>query len=124
MELFALLKESGLNTKEISKRLHLGIRTVQNYANGSQEIPEYIKKLIRYEFADYLPKGEGLTSKKIENSKVENGETENFKDENEILKKRVKELEQDKVDLKRDKEMLQLYIESLTGKSTDNQQTA
>jgi transcriptional regulator with XRE-family HTH domain len=124
MELFALLKKSGLNTKEISQRLHLGIRTVQNYANGSQEIPEYIKKLIRYEFAEYLPKEEGLVSKKIGNSEVGNGETENFKEENETLKKRVKELEQDKADLKRDKEMLQLYIESLTGRSTDNQQTA
>lgn len=124
MELFALLKKSGLNTKEISQRLHLGIRTVQNYANGSQEIPEYIKKLIRYEFAEYLPKEEGLVSKKIGNSEVGKGETENFKEENETLKKRVKELEQDKADLKRDKEMLQLYIESLTGRSTDNQQTA
>jgi len=124
MKIKVLRAQVDLSQKAFAERLGLTAQTIQKYESGSRNIPDSIEKLIRYEFAEYLTKGEGLTSKKIGNSKVENGEIENFKDENETLKKRVKELEQDKVDLKRDKEMLQLYIESLTGKSADNQQTA
>ena len=124
MKIKVLRAQVDLSQKAFAERLGLTAQTIQKYESGSRNIPDSIEKLIRYEFAEYLTKGEGLTSKKIGNSKVENGETENFQDENETLKKRVKELEQDKADLKRDKEMLQLYIESLSGKSTDNQQTA
>lgn len=124
MKIKVLRAQVDLSQKAFAERLGLTAQTIQKYESGSRNIPDSIEKLIRYEFAEYLTNGEGLTSKKNGNSKVENGETENFKVENETLKKRVKELEQDKADLKRDKEMLQLYIESLTGKSSDNQQTA
>jgi transcriptional regulator with XRE-family HTH domain len=124
MELFELLKKSGLNTKEISKRLHLGVRTVQNYANGSQTIPEYIKKLIRYEFAESLPKEERLVSEPGEVYEKKTPDFSQLKEENRQLQRRVQELEQDKEDLKGDKKMLELHIKTLTSKNEGRQETA
>lgn len=111
MGLFQLLHEAGLKNKEISEKLGLGLRSVQNYANGSQPIPESIQRLIRYAFADILPKELRLT---VDLAYSDLNEVQQLQRRINDLEKLNQELKEDKEDLKRDKEMLQLHIQTLT----------
>jgi len=64
-----------------------------------------------------------LNRLKVEVSRLQNLNENNKRDYDMILNK-VKDLEKDKEYLKRDKEMLQLHIETLTGRNSDKSQTS
>ena len=122
MILTDLLENPAITTKIVSERLCIGLRTVQNYANGTQKIPDPIVKLIRYEFSAYLPKGEGLVTETAKEPDFQyKKEAPNGTDaENQRLQQRVAELENDK-------KMLTNYIKSLEhqlGINGDDKQTA
>lgn len=122
LDLNQLLKHPKINTKIISERIHVGLRTVQNYANGSQQIPEPIKRLIKYEFSDYLPEGEGLIKPNSNDDQEEfkNQKVSDLEVKNANLQKRIDELENDK-------KILTSYVKSLEqqlGLGDSNKQTA
>jgi len=87
-----LTKELGISSKEISSRLEIGLRTVQNYISGKQQIPESIKRLIQYEFAEFLTEDERLIATLVDVATLVN-----FDDLKKIeeLKNHVKSLEKD-----------------------------
>lgn len=113
MELLQLLDRAGFKKKEIAARLCIGLRSVQNYANGTQPVPESVEKLIRYEFAQDLPEEERLVAESEKAYSKESAIEINR------LQRRIEGMEQLNKELKRDKQMLQLHIETLTTGSAD-----
>lgn len=53
MKIEDLRKYFNLTQTQLADRLGIGLRTVQNYEK-SGEIPESVKKLIKYEFSSYF----------------------------------------------------------------------
>lgn len=105
-----LTKDLGISTKEISTRLEIGLRTVQNYISGKQDIPDSTKKLIRYEFAEFLPEEERLVSGPGENNggaTVDTTAIEALKKENEALKEKLKNAQRVANLLERNTELLE-----------------
>lgn len=118
MDIKKLREKTGLSQKDFGARLGLTSQSITKFEAGGN-ITETVKKLIRYEFSQFLPEGEGLEIR------ADHQLYEKLKEENEVLQKRVKDLERDKEDLKKDKEMLQLHIQTLTGeRSADKSKIA
>ena len=124
MNIRDLRAKTGLSQRKFGERLGLQGQSILLYEKEERKIPESIQKLIRYEFAEYLPEEERLYPKTSETATEDATAVATVKEENEALKKKVVELERDKEDLRRDKEMLQLHIQTLTGKPGGDQQTA
>ena len=128
MNIRVLRAKTNLSQKEFGERICVKGQTVQKYESGERNIPESIQKLIQYEFAEYLPKEERLIATPVDSATPVNLDdlrrNEELKEENNRLLQRVQELENDKAELKQDKEMLQLHIKTLTGKPRGDQQTA
>ena len=127
MDLQKLIDTGVTNTKDISSRTSIGLRTIQNYVSGKQPIPEPIQKLLRYEFAEFLPEEERLKAK-IGGS-IKSGispEIKELLEKNAILEEQEKEIshlkEQNSL-LKRTVELLedqvQLYKEKVNLKGSE-----
>jgi|GEM_PF-4813821 len=80
-----VLEKLSIPTKDIAERLGIGLRTCQNYINGSQKIPTPIGKLINYEFVVF--DNGNLSGNDFNNS------YHSLKLENERLTDRIGELE-------------------------------
>lgn len=126
MNIKEIREKAKLTQTEFGKRIGVKYQTILLYEKG-KKLPESVQKLIRYEFASYLPEGEGLYSEPLSPDITQSSETvQRLQQRVEELEKLNEELQKDKEDLKRDKKMLQMHIETLTGKPNNNnsQQTA
>lgn len=118
MNIKELRSKTGLSQKEFGTRLGVTSQSITKYEAGGK-ITETIKKLIRYEFAEYLPEEERLTVKKVPAGE-ETAELQELREKNAVLEDQVKEVshlkEQNSL-LKRTVELLedqvQLYKEKL-----------
>lgn len=61
MNIKELRSKTGLSQKEFGKRLGLTSQSITKFEGGGK-ITETVQKLIRYEFAEYLPAEERLTA--------------------------------------------------------------
>ena len=112
----------NLTQKEFADKICLKAQTVQKYESGERNIPESIKKLIRYEFAEHLPPEEALFSK-AENAVATgaNARVKELEKENHELLLKIQRLEKREKELERDKNILQGVVESLTAGSSKQQ---
>jgi len=137
MNIKELRNKTGLTQREFGERLGVQSQTILKYEKEERKIPDTVKKLIRYEFAKFLSEEDLLLAKfketdtfekfKKEQERLKAALREKLSEQTEIIMdyaEKIDDLENDKADLKRDKEMLQLHIETLTGKKGGNQQTA
>lgn len=121
MDLQKLIASGVTSTKDISERTNIGLRTVQNYVSGKQPIPEPIKKLLAYEFAEHLPEEERSKLKGIKANEIQGtAELQELREKNALLEDQVKEVQHLKEQnslLKRTVELLEdqvkLYKEKL-----------
>lgn len=113
MNVKELRERTGLSQKDFGSRLGLTSQSITKFEAGGN-VTETVRRLIRYEFSQFLPEGEGLGVGANDEALKRLGA------ENEKLQQRVEDLERDKEDLKKDKEMLQLHIETLTSQSSTN----
>lgn len=136
MDIKYLREKTNLSQRAFGERLGLSPQSILNYEAG-KNVPESIQKLIRYEFAEHLPEEERLIA---QFEKVDS--VEKYQEERERLEERIRgliddfhkitaqhaeqieELQQDKEDLRRDKEMLQLHIQTLMGKPSTKSKPA
>ncbi len=84
-----LRKASNLTLEEFAQRLGIKrYQTVSKYEKEPDKIPETIQKLIRYEFAEYLPEEERLTVHvEAKEDSADYSLIEDLKKENEYLKR-------------------------------------
>lgn len=124
MNIKELRDKTNLSQRAFGKILGLSPQSILNYEAG-KNVPETVKKLIRYEFSEYLPENERLHPK--EDKPLKDPDFQYQKEgssgtvaENQRLQQRVAELENDK-------KMLTNYIKSLEhqlGINGDDKQTA
>ncbi len=121
-----LRSDANLTQKEFGEKIGLNrYQTISKYEKDPESIPVTVQKLIRYEFAEFLPEEERLAVATASHpTQSQDSPLQELKAENEQLKKRVADLEQDKEDLRKDKEMLQLHIKTLTGTTGNSEQSA
>lgn len=60
MNIKQLRKVADLTQRELGERLGVQSQTILKYEKEERKIPESIQKLIRYEFAEFLPEEERL----------------------------------------------------------------
>ena len=93
MEIKVLRVKAGLSQKEFAERIGLTAQTVQKYESGERNIPVTVQKLIRYEFAPFLPEEERLFAEPgTPYEKEANQELQKCLKENDSLRNQVKEL--------------------------------
>ena len=89
MNIKALRTKTGLTQKAFGERLGLTSQSITKLEAGGN-ITDTLKKLIRYEFAEYLPENERLTATVGNgNATAENETINQLQRENEELKKRL-----------------------------------
>lgn len=98
-----ILKDSDLSQKEISNKLGIHIRTLQNYLSG-RKMPDYVKKLIEYE----------LTRKTVNEPAASCSTSEHDIQE---LKYKIQAKDDLTVELKKNVNSLQKIVELLEGQN-------
>ncbi len=93
MNIKDLRAKTGLSQRKFGDRLGLQGQSILLYEKEERKIPEYILKLIRYEFAEYLSEDERLISVGNQGTIEENEEFQKLKNENEDLKATAKDAE-------------------------------
>ncbi len=112
MDIKELRLKTGLSQREFGERLGLTSQSITKYEGGAK-ISTSVQRLIKYEYAKYLPENERL---KIDQGIVKQG----FKDSKEDYlryEEKVLQLENLIAELKRDKDQLYDLIKHFTGKS-------
>ena len=61
MNIKELREKINLTQREFGERLGVQPQTVLKWEKGDRKVPEGAQKLIRYEFAEYLPEEERLS---------------------------------------------------------------
>lgn len=89
MNIKVLRARLNLSQKDFGERICVTAQTVQKYESGDRNIPETVQKLIRYEFADFLPEEERLISSSPGQSTIKNEDFRKLQDENENLKQQA-----------------------------------
>lgn len=93
MEIKVLRAKAKLSQKQMAERLELTAQTIQKYESGERNIPGTVQKLMRYEFAQYLPEAERLAAEPGESYGGETKEQlQKCLEENSSLKDQVKDL--------------------------------
>lgn len=93
MEIKVLRAKANLSQKEMAERMGLTAQTIQKYESGERNIPATVQKLIRYEFAEYLPEEERLRAATGTTDETGTpGELQKCLEENTALRDQVKEL--------------------------------
>lgn len=117
MNIKELREKTNLSQSDFGARIGVKHQTILLYEKG-KNIPDTVKKLIRYEFAEHLPEENRLVATPLDGETFREQETSlaQLKTENEQLKKRVAELE-------KDKDVLQAVVQNLTGRASSKQQT-
>lgn len=94
MKIKVLRAQTNLSQKDFAKRIGLTAQTVQKYESGERNIPDTVAKLMRYEFAEFLPPEERLIAT-VSNrgATVENEEIKRLRRDSEELQATVKDLE-------------------------------
>ncbi|TXK71964.1 helix-turn-helix domain-containing protein [Mesonia sp. K4-1] len=113
-----ILEKLSIPTKDIALRLGLGLRTCQNYINGSQKIPTPIEKLIDYEFGKIVIQNNLLHDEKENYVLGKTLEVERLEQRNAELQK-INGLQARNIELL--EEQIQLYkdrLKNYEGKST------
>ena len=91
MNIKDLRSKTGLSQKAFGERLGLTSQSITKFEAGGK-ITKSIQKLIRYEFAEYLPKEERLQSTAGNgDATVDPTTVENLKTENETLRKEAQQ---------------------------------
>lgn len=93
MEIRVLRAKANLSQKEMAERMGLTAQTIQKYESGERNIPATVQKLIRYEFAQFLPEKERLIAEPVVD--YEQGKSQELKkclEENNILQDQLKDL--------------------------------
>lgn len=89
MNIKVLRAKTDLSQKTFGERICVKAQTVQKYESGERNVPDSIQKLIRYEFAEYLPEEErlipGAEPSNNSNATVKNEEFENIRLERDKL---------------------------------------
>ena len=109
MNIKSLRVKTGLTQKAFADRLGLTSQSVTKFEAGSK-ITDTVKKLIRYEFAEFLPEEERLVSGPGENNggaTVDTTAIEALKKENEALKEKLKNAQRVAELLERNTELLE-----------------
>jgi transcriptional regulator with XRE-family HTH domain len=88
MNIKQLRSRTGLSQKDFGSRLGLTSQSITKFEAGGN-ITDSIKKLIRYEFAEYLPEEERLSMAGNSEVTVENKEVSILRKENEALKQKL-----------------------------------
>ena len=122
MTIKELRQKANLTQREFGERLCVQSQTILKYEKEERKVPESIQKLIRYEFAEYLPEEERLIAKVAgPGDSEENPEVGRLLEENAVLQDQVREiphLKEQNILLKRTVELLedqvQLYKDKLT----------
>ena len=123
MNIKELRDKTKLSQRAFGKILGLSPQSILNYEQGSN-VPETVKKLIQYEFAEYLPEEEQRIAESSTNyPKEPTNEVKRLQQRIAELEEMNEELKKDKEDLKRDKQMLQLHIETLTTGPADKKRS-
>ena len=130
-----LRAKADLSQKAFGEKICVKAQTIQKYESGERNVPDSIQKLIRYEFAKYLPETERLYPEGI-------GSNEDLSaDENSIytnLKEDFKELQEkyalaanlkeivayQKETINSLKDQIQMYKDQLGISGPGNKQTA
>ncbi len=88
MNIKKLREKTKLSQKAFGEALGLSPQSILNYEAG-KNVPETVKKLVRYEFAEYLPEEERLLKSGLSEGTFESEEINILKKENEFLKQQV-----------------------------------
>ena len=88
MNIKELRARTGLSQKDFGSRLGLTSQSITKFEAGGN-ITASIQKLIRYEFAEYLPEEERLLKSGLSEGTFESEEINILKKENEFLKQQV-----------------------------------
>ncbi|MDT0643721.1 helix-turn-helix domain-containing protein [Zunongwangia sp. F363] len=123
MKIKEIREKAGLSQTAFGEELGVTSQAVAKWEGGAN-VPVSIQKLIRYVFWDYLPSNERFEIKPVDAAQQVNldhmEEVMTLKEENKKLLQRINELKEDKAELRSDKEMLQQYIKTLSGRDKDN----
>ncbi len=132
MNIKVLRAKANLSQKEFGSRICVKGQTVQKYESGERNIPDTVKKLIQYEFAEFLPEEDRLYPEgaaiKPQLSNEEKEEYRDLKKENEALRNEVAasrnlqqiiELQQKNIELLEDQ--VRLYKQQLDLKDNRSQ---
>jgi DNA-binding XRE family transcriptional regulator len=109
MNIKDLRELTRLSQKDFGKRIGVKYQTILLYEKG-KNVPETVQKLIRYEFAEFLPEEERLVSGPGENNggaTVDTTGIEALKKENEALKEKLKNAQRVANLLERNTELLE-----------------
>ena len=68
MDIKDLRSKTGLSQRKFGERLGLQGQSILLYEKNERKVPESIKKLIRYEFAEFLPQEERLIVTPLEDA--------------------------------------------------------
>jgi len=110
MNIKTLRQKTELSQKEFGERIGLKGQSILLYEKGERKITDTVKKLIRYEFAEFLPEEERLVSGPGENNggaTVDTTAIEALKKENEALKEKLKNAQRVAELLERNTELLE-----------------
>ncbi len=88
MNIKELRSKTGLSQKDFGSRLGLTSQSITKFEAGGN-ITASIKKLIRYEFAEYLPEEERLLISSNSQVTLKNNEVIILRKENEALKQQI-----------------------------------
>ena len=94
MDIKELRIRTDLTQREFGERICVQSQTILKYEKKERKVPASIQRLIRYEFAKYLPEGERLIPDLGEQtiSPNPNQELEKYLEENTELKDQLREL--------------------------------
>lgn len=85
MNIKVLRAKIDLSQKAFGEKICVKAQTIQKYESGERNIPETVQKLIRYEFAEFLPEDErlipGAQAAGNGNATVDNEEIKRLKEE-------------------------------------------
>ncbi|MFV8280540.1 helix-turn-helix domain-containing protein [Christiangramia marina] len=121
MDIKLLRSKTGLSQKEFGTRLGLTSQSITKFEAGAN-ITSSIKKLIRYEFAEFLPESERLVSKEaLQQVSHDSAEVEKLRQELELARMKAEKAEslQQMVDMQNKtiqlmEDQLQMYKERLS----------
>lgn len=111
MNIKVLRKNIGLSQREFGERLGLTSQSITKYESGAK-VSSSVEKLIRYEFAEFLPEKERLV-----NYRANDQSTSSKKGNGKHLENEISDLKKILSELKRDKDELYKIINTLSGKS-------
>jgi len=130
MNIKVLRAKIDLSQRAFGERICVKAQTIQKYESGERNIPDSIQKLIRYEFAEFLPEEErlipGAQPHVSDNKMVSIEEYEKVVDERKKLLEGAKNVE--KIIYMQDKtisvleDQVQLYKEHIKIKGGSNSQ--